>query len=221
MVAICVERSIEMVVSLLAVLKAGGAYLPLDPEYPSERLSLMLRDAEVSYLLTQEKLLSALPSTSALVICLDSESEVFSRYSEANPESGVEAGNLAYLIYTSGSTGTPKAVMVEHQQAVNTLSGAIASFDFQASDRFPVLSSFSFDICLFEMLTPLLCGASAHLLKREQVLEMESLEHQLAEATILHSGQLLRVGRPFAIGDTGLFQIEGRLRVGIAFEPTL
>src|SRR2546429_8427072 len=119
LVGICVERSVEMVVGLLGILKAGGAYLPLDPEYPPERLSFMIEDAQVSVLLTQQRLLASLPSHETRVCCLDRDREEISQEREVNIASGVLGKNLAYLIYTSGSTGKPKGVMVCHTNVVN------------------------------------------------------------------------------------------------------
>src|SRR5207249_2009478 len=105
----------HMIVGLLGILKAGGAYVPLDPNYPRERLSFMLKDAQVPVLLTQRRLLNDLPEHSGKVVCLDSAQSEFDEESEENPSSGVAAGNLAYVIYTSGSTGKPKGVMISHR----------------------------------------------------------------------------------------------------------
>ena len=114
LVGICVERSLEMLVGLLGILKAGGAYLPLDPTYPQERLAFMLSDAQVSVLVTQEKLVTQLPEHGAEVVSLDGDWTVISNNSEDNPVSDATAENLAYVIYTSGSTGKPKGVLVTH-----------------------------------------------------------------------------------------------------------
>jgi non-ribosomal peptide synthetase component F len=107
-VGLCVERSPEAIIGLLGIMKAGGAYLPLDPIYPPERLSYMLEDAAVEILLTQQSLLEGLPDNHARAICLDSEWGDIARCDEENPASGVTPENLAYVIYTSGSTGRPK-----------------------------------------------------------------------------------------------------------------
>src|SRR6185436_12776323 len=105
LVGICLERSLEMVVGLLAILKAGGAYVPLDPAYPKERLAFMLDDAQLQFLITEQRLLESLPQHNAQPICLDSDSLTISTQNDANINSGVTTTNLAYLIYTSGSTG--------------------------------------------------------------------------------------------------------------------
>src|SRR5262249_40453390 len=113
LVGICLEPSAEMVVSLLGVLKAGGAYLPLDPSYPKERLSLLLEDSCVPVLVTQEKFLAQLPSQDdRTLILLDQDTEAISLESTEDPDVRPTPANLAYVIYTSGSTGKPKGVMI-------------------------------------------------------------------------------------------------------------
>jgi non-ribosomal peptide synthetase component F len=134
LVGLYVERSLEVVVGLLGVLKAGGAYVPLDPAYPQERLTFMLRDAQVGVLLTQELLAKRLPECEARIVCLDSDWEGPAWESEANPGSNVSADNLAYVIYTSGSTGKPKGVMIPHTAAVNTLCWLQETFRLTPSD---------------------------------------------------------------------------------------
>ena len=118
-VGLCLERSVEMVVGVLGVLKAGGAYLPLDAEYPLERLGYMLENAGVGVVLTQRALEARLPTLWGQTVLLDEEWERIGAESEREPESGVETENLVYLIYTSGSTGRPKGVMVRHRSLVN------------------------------------------------------------------------------------------------------
>jgi amino acid adenylation domain-containing protein len=118
-VGLCLERSLEMVMALLGVLKAGGAYLPLDPEAPLERVALMLEDAGVGVVLTQRRLEERLPSFWGQTICLDVEWERISQESESEPESEVVVGNPVYVIYTSGSTGRPKGVVIQHRSLAN------------------------------------------------------------------------------------------------------
>src|SRR5439155_4509099 len=105
-VGVCLERGPPPVVALLGILKAGGCYLPLDPDYPTERLAFMLRDAKVSVLLTQSDLRSVLPEHDATVVALDHDWPVIAQHSQNTPSSQVGPDNLAYVIYTSGSTGT-------------------------------------------------------------------------------------------------------------------
>jgi amino acid adenylation domain-containing protein len=159
-VAICVERSVEMVVGLLGILKAGGAYVPLDPAYPRERLAFMLEDAKVSVLVTQQRLLAALPPQGARPVCLDTGRDVVSGGSEENASSGVSAENLAYVIYTSGSTGRPKGIALRHSGVVNNLVDLNRSFGVGPEDRILAISSPSFDMCVYEILGMLAAGGA-------------------------------------------------------------
>ncbi|HEV2763850.1 MAG TPA: amino acid adenylation domain-containing protein, partial [Pyrinomonadaceae bacterium] len=160
LVGLCVERSVEMVVALLAVLKAGGAYLPLDPEYPSERLAFMLEDANVPLLLTQERLLDRLPSHWGFTLCLDTDRQAWSAEDAADPATAVTPANLAYVIYTSGSTGRPKGVLVEHSSLVSRLTYMRDYYGLGEGDRHLQFVSFGFDVAAEEVFAPLSCGAA-------------------------------------------------------------
>ena len=107
-VGVCMERSLEMVVALYGILKAGAAYVPIDPDYPRERVAFMLEDAHTPVLLTQQRLAADLPAHGARMVCLDTAWPEISQHRGQNPEVTATAGNLAYMIYTSGSTGKPK-----------------------------------------------------------------------------------------------------------------
>ncbi|WP_258003824.1 non-ribosomal peptide synthetase [Fischerella thermalis] len=159
LVGIYLERSQEMVVSILATLKAGGAYVPLDPSYPQERLAFMLKDAQVSVLLTQEKFLTALPEHRAKVVLVDKNNEVWASESVDNPVSQVTTDNLAYVIYTSGSTGKPKGVMNTHRGICNRLSWMQETYQLTTVDRVLQKTPFSFDVSIWEFFWPLTTGA--------------------------------------------------------------
>jgi amino acid adenylation domain-containing protein len=158
-VAICLERSLEMVVALLGVLKAGAAYLPLDPDYPPERLSFMLADAAVPVLLTTTHLQARLAMETAAVICLDTEWESIAAQSSENPASAVSGDNLAYVIYTSGSTGQPKGAMNTHAAIYNRLCWMQEAYGLTAADRILQKTPFSFDVSVWEFFWPLMTGA--------------------------------------------------------------
>ncbi|WP_230458631.1 non-ribosomal peptide synthetase [Microcystis aeruginosa] len=158
LVGICLERSLEMIVGLLGILKAGGAYLPLDPEYPSERLSFMLEDAQLSVLLTQQKLGETLPQHQASIICLDTDWEKIAENSHSNLENTVTPDNLAYVIYTSGSTGKPKGVLVNHSNVVRLFASTDSWYHFNSEDVWTLFHSYAFDFSVWEMWGALLYG---------------------------------------------------------------
>lgn len=165
LVGICIERSIEMVVGLLAIVKAGGAYLPLDPAYPKERLAFMLADAQVPLLLTQQHLAQELPPHQAQVVCLDADGQAIANESSENPVSGVKPENLAYVIYTSGSTGKPKGVMNTHLGLCNRLLWMQDTYQLTAADSVLQKTPFSFDVSIWEFFWPLFTGARLVLVK--------------------------------------------------------
>ncbi|YAG04451.1 Non-ribosomal peptide synthetase [Nostoc sp. DSM 114167] len=167
LVGLCVERSLEMVIGVLGILKAGGAYVPLDYAYPQERLAFMLQDAQVSVLLTQEKLKSGLPNHQAKIVCLDSNWQSINNSGLDNPTHNVTANNLAYVIYTSGSTGQPKGVQIQHQSAVNLLNAIAKEPGLTAEDTLLSVTSLSFDIAVSEIFLPLSVGAKLVLVSRE------------------------------------------------------
>ncbi|BAZ82714.1 non-ribosomal peptide synthetase [Sphaerospermopsis kisseleviana CS-549] len=161
LVGISVERSLEMIVGLLGILKAGAAYLPLDPSYPKERISFMLSDSQVKVLLTQQKYVENFAESSVKTVCLDQDWnwKLIDRQNSENPTSNVTAENLAYVIYTSGSTGTPKGVAVPHR-AVNRLVCNTNYVQFTTTDRTAQASNTSFDAATFEIWGTLLHGAT-------------------------------------------------------------
>ena len=160
-VGIYIERSFDAIVAILGVLKAGGAYLPLDPNYSKERLAFMLEDAGIQVLLTQTELKAEIPATNNIsVICLDAEWETIAKENSANPESGVQPENLAYVIYTSGSTGKPKGVMVEHKSLANYTQAASMEYGIKAGDKVLQFASLSFDASAEEIYPCLTQGAT-------------------------------------------------------------
>ncbi|MBD2300898.1 non-ribosomal peptide synthetase [Nostoc sp. FACHB-190] len=159
LVGICLERSLFMVISILATLKAGGAYLPLDPSYPQERLAFMVENAQVAVLLTQEKFLTALPVQGAQVVLVDKNHEVWVSEKVDNPVSQVTTDHLAYVIYTSGSTGKPKGVMNIHRGICNRLSWMQETYNLTTVDKVLQKTPFSFDVSVWEFFWPLTTGA--------------------------------------------------------------
>ena len=155
-VGLCVERSVELVVGLLGILKAGGGYVPLDPSYPQDRLAYMLEDSAPVAVLTQGLVREQLGMLSVPVLDLDGPQED----AEHDPQvTGLEPHHLAYVIYTSGSTGRPKGVMNEHRGVVNRLWWAQQTYRLDASDRVLQKTPFGFDVSVWELFWPLLAGA--------------------------------------------------------------
>jgi amino acid adenylation domain-containing protein/FkbH-like protein len=156
---ICSERSVEMVVGLLGVMKAGGAYVPLDPDYPRERLAMVLEDAAPAVLLTQERLLDALPEHQVPVICLDRDWQTLAGEPATNPPCVTHGKDQAYAIFTSGSTGKPKGVPNVHEGIVNRLLWMQHAYRLDASDRVMQKTPYSFDVSVWEFFWPLMTGA--------------------------------------------------------------
>ncbi|BBD64374.1 amino acid adenylation domain-containing protein [Nostoc commune NIES-4072] len=169
LVGICIERSLEMIIGLLGILKAGGAYLPLDPAYPKERLTLMLKDAQVSVLLTTSVQLDTLCEHQSQAICLDTDWQKIADNSQDNPINQTQPENLAYLIYTSGSTGTPKGVMIQHRSLSNYINTTYIEFALKSSDRLLQFTSISFDVAAEEIFSCLVQGATL-ILRTDQML---------------------------------------------------
>ncbi|NEO34422.1 MAG: amino acid adenylation domain-containing protein, partial [Symploca sp. SIO3C6] len=158
LVGLCVERSLEMVVALLGILKAGGAYVPLDPDYPTERLSFMLQDAQLSVIITQQQLLESLRQHQARVLCLDTDKETIAQHSQSNPKNTATANNLAYVIYTSGSTGKPKGVLVNHSNVLRLFAATDSWYHFNPQDVWTLFHSYAFDFSVWEVWGALLYG---------------------------------------------------------------
>lgn len=189
LVGVHVERSLEMVVAVLATSKAGGAYVPIDPSYPEDRVRFMLDDSQVPVLLTQERLAERLGVLNAHVIRLDSERRSISAESVERPQSGVGVDHLAYVIYTSGSTGRPKGAMVNHQGRVNNFTDFNRRFDIGPADVAIGLSSLSFDMSAYDIFGTLACGATLVMVEGEERLNPAAwarLVHQHG-VTVWHS----------------------------------
>jgi amino acid adenylation domain-containing protein len=185
-IGVCLERSLDVVVALLGVLKAGGTYVPLDPDYPAERLMYMLADSQVRLLVAGENSVAKFEGSATPTVCLSEAWSQISQEDDSNPERLADERNLAYVIYTSGSTGYPKGVMVEHRGLANLLAASRRQFGFNETDVMPSLASFSFDISLFELCNPLCNGGTAVIWDKEDVLDVQLLAESLEHTTLLH-----------------------------------
>ncbi|SIO25198.1 amino acid adenylation domain-containing protein [Singulisphaera sp. GP187] len=182
LVALCTERSPDMLVALLGVLKAGAAYLPLDPEYPRDRLEFMLRDSRAAILLTHRKIQNLLPDTGAPTILLDDDRAELERHDGgAPPDVRHDAASLAYVIYTSGSTGKPKGVMIPHHALTNFILAMRALLGLEAADSLLAVTTLSFDIAVLELFLPLVVGARIELASRDEASDGPRLAKRLRD----------------------------------------
>jgi amino acid adenylation domain-containing protein len=160
LVALFLEPSPQMLTAVLGVLKSGAAYVPLDPEYPAERVGFVLEDTGAPLLITEERLLERLPRHGARTVCLDRDREVLDPLADTNPEPLATPENLAYVIYTSGSTGRPKGVQVEHRQVARLFSATDAWYGFGPEDTWVLLHSYAFDFSVWEIWGALAYGGT-------------------------------------------------------------
>ncbi|MGI8445563.1 amino acid adenylation domain-containing protein, partial [Pectobacterium versatile] len=189
-VAICVERGLEMIVGLLGILKAGAAYVPLDPTYPVDRLTYMLKDAEPVALLTQTDLVALLDSPLPVIELDNLSAAIADDVPDSNPipqSFGLTPHHLAYVIYTSGSTGKPKGVMVEHRNLCNLVDALADAFTITRDSRLLQFASFSFDAGVFEVATTLSHGGALVLAPREALLPGEALLTTLQTQAVTHA----------------------------------
>ncbi len=160
LIAICVERSMEMIIGILGILKAGCAYVPLDPASPTERLDFMLRDTAAPLILSQQKLIAQhAVFQNHTTLALDHFTSNIAEYPKHNPDLAVQANQLVYTIYTSGSTGRPKGVQIEHHQVVHLVNSQMAVVDHPVT-RFLYAYSFAFDGSVLLIFWTLLQGAT-------------------------------------------------------------
>lgn len=185
---ICVDRSINMLVAVLAVLKTGAAYVPLDPSFPADRLAFMAVDAGLKLLITEEGY-AGLINTEAPTVLIDAERSQIARYESANLPGAANGESLAYLIYTSGSTGQPKGVAVHHQALVNLLWAILKQPGIGPGDTMLAVTTLSFDIAGLELFAPLLAGARVVIATRAAASDAAQLRTLLAEsgATVLQA----------------------------------
>lgn len=185
-VGISIERSLEMVIGILGILKAGAAYVPIDPTYPDERIAYMLENSQVPVLLTQKHLQAALPEYQGQMLCLDTDWDSIVAESGANPSGKVQPANLAYIMYTSGSTGRPKGVLVPHQGLCNLAQYQIRLFDVQPTSRYLQFASLSFDPSISDIITSLCAGARLCLIPPESSRLGAELKELLLQYKITH-----------------------------------
>jgi len=176
LVGICMERSLDMIVGILAIIKAGGAYAALAPDYPADRLAAMLEDTQAAALLTQSRLAPGLPCHDARVVCADTDSRLIDRESEQNPASRAIPQNLAYVVYTSGSTGRPKGVMINHGSVVNAYYAWEDAYQLRSAVNCHLqMASFSFDVFTGDIARALCSGGRLVICPKEALLTPHKL----------------------------------------------
>jgi amino acid adenylation domain-containing protein len=183
-VCICIERSVNLLVGILAIAKAGGAYVPLDPSYPAQRLSFMLQDSRAPVLLTHERLRGLFDGCEATLVLLDRDAEAIARQSFENPRCDALPDNLAYVIYTSGSTGRPKSVQITHASLMNLIGWYRRTSPVAPGERVAQLSGIGFDATVFELWPNLTGGMTSYLLDDETRLAPEKLRDWLVSRRI-------------------------------------
>jgi amino acid adenylation domain-containing protein len=185
-VAVLMERSLEMVVGLLGVLKAGGCYVPLDPAYPAGRLAFMTQDASVELMLTQERLRGcAPPSGTVLAVYIDTEGAAVAREDEENLESGVLPDNLLYVIYTSGSTGQPKGVAMTHRAISNLIAWQLENSPLVgAAAKTLQFTPLSFDVSIQEIFSTWRAGGTLEIISEEERRDPTAVLRRISEREV-------------------------------------
>jgi amino acid adenylation domain-containing protein len=184
LVGISIERSLEMIIGLLGILKAGAAYIPLDPTYPADRVAYIIANSAAELLVTTSNLLTVLPAGGTEIVCWDKVEDQIAQQPTTNLLSGVQSENLAYVIYTSGSTGQPKGVKICHQSLVNFITAMKNEPGIAPTDRLLAITTICFDIHTLEIFLPLTVGACLVLASRDVTMDGYRLREQIAREQI-------------------------------------
>ncbi|MDO6461124.1 amino acid adenylation domain-containing protein [Granulosicoccaceae sp. 1_MG-2023] len=184
LIGVCMERHLYLPVSLLAIMRCGAAYLPMDPEYPAERVAYILGDAKAPLLLTDAHLEADLPQTGARHICPERDWATIAAATPFSGDNSAGPADLAYVIYTSGSTGKPKGVMLTRQNVSNFICSMQQTPGMDENDRLLAVTTISFDIAVLELYLPLVCGAMVDIVPRDVAIDGRRLAARLREQDI-------------------------------------
>ena len=188
-VGLYMQRSLELLIGLLGIVKAGGTYVPLDPSYPHDRIAFMLTDAQVALVITQARLHAQLPTANIPSLCLDTAQHQLEQEGPENLTSDVTSTHIAYIIYTSGSTGTPKGVQISHGALENFLLAMRQEPGLQAHDILLAVTTIAFDIAGLELYLPLVVGGQVVLVSQDVAKDGHRLVAalQASKATIMQA----------------------------------
>jgi len=172
-IGLFLPRSFELFTGIFGILKAGAAYLPIEADYPDDRIEFMLSDAKVKYVLScssLEERLNSINKSGYKIITIDENKEIFQQ-KNSNPEVSVTLKNLSYIIYTSGSTGKPKGTMIEHRGLTNYLLWAVDKYDLKNGNGAPFHSPISFDATITSLFCPLISGKTVSIIPSKHEIE--------------------------------------------------
>ncbi|WP_348704103.1 amino acid adenylation domain-containing protein, partial [Tenacibaculum sp. 190524A02b] len=187
LIGICLERSLEMIVGILGILKSGGAYVPIDPNYPQDRIRYMLDDAGINLVLSNtssNKILENKPDLR--VVSLDTNWNIIADFSTEKPEELITPNNLAYVIYTSGSTGRPKGVMIEHRNVVNLIASQTEKFSIDSKEVVLQFSNFVFDASVEQIFVSLSNGGKLVLIDKDKIINPEEVLNIIEKEKVTH-----------------------------------
>ena len=190
-VVVCVEPSFDIAVALLAILKAGAIYVPVDPSYPVARIRTILDDTQPKLVLTRTHLIEKLGLQGVATLALDAAGQLLEGLSGENADLSIEPQQTAYVYYTSGTTGAPKGVMASYANLASYIHVAQARYQFTNRDVMPAIARFSFSISMFELVSPLAAGGTLIILGRDHILDFARMSQTLAEVTFFHAGPSL------------------------------
>jgi len=185
-IPICINRSVEMIVGILGILKSGAAYVPIDPQYPQQRIEFMLNDIGANIVVTDKSSEAKFNGGQTEIIDIETDWNKMDAMETSNPRRVNQSNHLAYIIYTSGSTGNPKGVMVEHQSLVNLILAQTDHFSIDANERILQFSNYSFDASVEQIFLALLNGAALVLFEESLLFENESLRAFIVKEKITH-----------------------------------